>query len=147
MARLLAHRTSIFLGLSVIAVVSIVVLEYRRTAPIRGSVRTFTELIALANQGDTDAARRLCTQSHLDTGALDPAPEGGIVGLPRAIHPNFQAWRQGDAVWICPMNRVGPIYGFRYERGRWRFDGLVGRLGADGLVERIERGSEGEGVF
>jgi hypothetical protein len=56
------------------------------------------------------------------------ADEGGIVGLPRSINKNFQAWRQGPNVWICPTNRVGPVYQFVLEGDDWRFDGPVGVL-------------------
>lgn len=50
------------------------------------------------------------------------------MGLPRYINKNFQAWRQGAAVWLCPSNRIGPVYQLVKEQGRWKFDGLVGIL-------------------
>jgi hypothetical protein len=56
------------------------------------------------------------------------------VGLPRNIHKNFQAWRHGKDVWICPTDRVGPIYQFVFEAGAWRFDGPVGILRARGEI-------------
>ena len=37
---------------------------------------------------------------------------------------------------ICTSNRVGPIYQFVYEDGRWRFDGLVGILRSWGEIVR-----------
>jgi hypothetical protein len=54
------------------------------------------------------------------------------MGLPRNIHPNYQAWRHGSSVWICPANRfdrgLAPVYQFIAERDGWRFDGPVGVL-------------------
>ena len=64
----------------------------------------------------------------------EPAREGGVIGLPRNIHKNFRAWRHGSAVWICPMNRVGPLYQFVLEAGSWRFDGPIGILRGRGEV-------------
>ena len=68
---------------------------------------------------------------------MRPAHEGGIVGLPRNIHKNFQAWRQGPNVWLCPTNRVGPVYQFVRESGSWRFDGPVGILRGRGEFVRL----------
>src|SRR5262249_19317567 len=98
------------------------------TRPIRLAVTAYTQLLGAANRQDLDAARRLCTSHYLRTHSLEPADEGGIVGLPRNAHPNFQAWRQGANIWICPTNRVGPVYQFVFEDGRWKFDGPVGLL-------------------
>ncbi|HMB02311.1 MAG TPA: hypothetical protein VKP69_01060 [Isosphaeraceae bacterium] len=104
------------------------------TRPVRRAVATYTELISLANRPDLepgdrlDRARRLCSARYLRTHRLTPAGEGGIVGLPRNIHKNFQAWRQGPNVWICPTNRIGPVYQFVPEGKGWRFDGPVGVL-------------------
>jgi hypothetical protein len=56
------------------------------------------------------------------------------VGLPRNIHKNFQAWRHGKDVWICPTDRVGPIYQFVYEADGWKFDGPAGILRARGEI-------------
>ena len=64
-----------------------------------------------------------------------------MVGLPRGIHRNFQAWREGDEVWLCPTDRVGPVYRFVFEGGAWKFDGLVGLLRPGGRVEPAARPS------
>jgi hypothetical protein len=104
------------------------------TQPERGSIRTFAQLLAVANRPDLgaaerlEAARSLCSTRYLQTHSLAVAAEGGLVGIPRTIHMNFQAWRQGPNVWICPKKRVGPVYQFIFEKGRWRFDGPVGIL-------------------
>lgn len=108
-----------------------------RTAPVRGSVRAYTELLGAANRQDVEAARRACTSRYARTHPLRPAPDGGIVGLPRNIHKNFQAWREGPHVWLCPTNRVGPVYQFVHESGAWRFDGPVGLLVPGGRVARF----------
>jgi hypothetical protein len=98
------------------------------TRPVRRAVAAYTELVVAANGGDFDAARRLCSARYLATHDLVAASGGGVVGLPRSIHPNFQAWRNGADVWLCPTNRVGPVYQFVNEGGEWRFDGPVGIL-------------------
>jgi hypothetical protein len=102
------------------------------TRPERESVHTYTELLAAANRQDTATALRLCTRRYAASHRLEPAPEGGLVGLPRNIHMRFQAWRQGPHVWLCPSNRVGPVYQFVHEDRSWRFDGPVGLLRARG---------------
>ena len=111
-----------------------------RTGPVRGSVRAYTELIGAANRQDVEAARRLCSSRYVRTHPLRTAPEGGIVGLPRNIHKNFQAWHEGPDVWLCPTNRVGPVYQFVRESGAWRFDGPVGLLRGNGRVDRFVDG-------
>ena len=58
------------------------------------------------------------------------------MGIPRNINKNFQAWREGSNVWICPTNRIGPVYQFVFETGRWRFDGPVAILRARGEIVR-----------
>jgi hypothetical protein len=97
-------------------------------------VTAYTALIVAANRGDLDAVRRLCTSRYLKEHDVRPAREGGVVGLPRNIHKNFRAWRHGPHVWICPTNRVGPLYQFVFEAGSWRFDGPVGILRGRGEV-------------
>ena len=37
---------------------------------------------------------------------------------------------------ICTSNRVGPVYRFVNEEGRWQFDGLVGILRSSGEIMR-----------
>jgi hypothetical protein len=116
--------------------------EIVTTQPVRGALRTCTELFTIANRpGLSDAerlnaARTLCTRRYLQTHDLTLATEGGIVGIPRNINKNFQAWREGPNVWICPTNRIGPVYQFVFEDDRWRFDGPVGILRPRGEMVR-----------
>ncbi|MGE3822337.1 MAG: hypothetical protein AB7I30_23230, partial [Isosphaeraceae bacterium] len=114
------------------------------TAPVRASVQVYTELIAAANRQDVDRARELCTTRFRARRTFRPAAEGGLVGLPRGIHPNFQAWRHGEHVWLCPRNRVGPVYQFAREGDAWRFDGLVGLLQGRGEFIRLPEGHSEE---
>ncbi|WP_406700992.1 hypothetical protein V5E97_19590 [Singulisphaera sp. Ch08] len=111
-----------------IAVGGVVALMAIQTRPVREAVATYTALFTAANRQDVEGARRLCSKRYLRTHLMRPADEGGIVGLPRNIHKNFQAWRQGANIWVCPTNRVGPVYQFVHEQGAWRFDGPVGLL-------------------
>lgn len=112
----------------VLVLLAAVVVEVRLTASVRGAVRAYTALISAANQGDLQSVRDLCSTRYLRRHHPTLAAEGGVVGLPRTIHKNFRAWRHGSYVWICPTNRVGPIYQFVPERGLWRFDGPIGLL-------------------
>ncbi len=131
-----ASRTRpILIGAAVVAalIVALVVTTVR-TRPVRQSVIAFTELLAAANLQDLPRARGLCSSRYLAAHPLEPSAEGGIVGLPRNMHPNFQAWRDGPHVWICPTNRVGPIYQFVPEAGAWKFDGPVGLLRGRGRI-------------
>ena len=115
--------------------------EVIATGPVRGAVRTCAELFSAANRPDLRreqriaAARALCTRRYLQTHKLDVADDGqGLVGVPRNLNKNFKAWRDGSDVWICPTNRIGPVYQFVLEDGAWRFDGPVGHppaLGRD----------------
>jgi hypothetical protein len=100
-------------------------------------VRTFAALITAANSQDLETANSLCTRRYRKTHTLEPAGEGGIVGLPRNVSKNFQAWQEGSHVLICPTNRVGPVYRFVQEDGCWRFDGPVGLLMPDGRVQPL----------
>jgi hypothetical protein len=108
--------------------------EIIATRPVRQALAAYTALIAAANRQDVAAVRQLCTQRYLQAHTPSAAREGGVVGLPRNIHKNFQAWRHGPHVWICPTNRVGPLYQFALEAGAWRFDGPVGILRGRGEV-------------
>ena len=110
-----------------------------RTRPVRESVRRLHRADRRRQPPGprgrrARSARRATSQAH----APEPAREGGIVGLPRNIHKNFQAWRHGPHVWICPTNRVGPVYQFVREAGAWRFDGPVGILRGRGEVILME---------
>ena len=117
-------------------------IEVITTRPVRGSIRTLSELFTIANRPDLTAdqrlaaARSLCTARYRKAHPLALAAEGGIVGIPRNINKNFQAWREGPNVRVCPTNRIGPVYQFVYEKGAWRFDGPVGILGPRGEFVR-----------
>ncbi len=124
------------------AITSIVIgglaFEIIATQPVRGAMRTCSELFTVANRPGLSeserlqAARSLCSARYLQTHALSVAAEGGLVGIPRNLNKNFKAWREGPNVWICPTNRIGPVYQFVFENGGWRFDGPVGILRAWG---------------
>jgi hypothetical protein len=113
--------------------------EIVTTRPVREAVHACAELFTIANRpglSDEDrlsAARALCSARYLKTHQLALAAEG-IEGLPRSIKMNFKAWRHGPDVWICTGNRMGPVYQFVYEAGRWRFDGLVAYLDGWGKI-------------
>ena len=128
----------------VVLATAIIAVEVAATRPVRDAVRTYTELISAANRRDLNAAKALCTERYRKTHTLKLAAEGGMVGLPRNINKNFQAWREGRDVWLCPTNRVGPVYCFVENDGRWRFDGVVGQLLPGGRVEPIEESAAGE---
>lgn len=108
--------------------VLVVTVEAVRTAPVRGAVRAYSALISAVNRNDLEGVRAGCSSRYLSTHSLEIAEEGGVVGMPRAIHRNFRAWRRGNAVWICPGNRVGLVFQFVPEGEGWKFDGLVGLL-------------------
>ncbi len=136
-----ARNRYLFLSLLCVLVVSLTLAyEAISTRPVREAVRAYTELMRLGNRVDlTDsdrllAAGALCSRRFLAGGKLALGPQGGIVGLPRTINKNFQAWREGPNVWICPTNRIGPVYQFVFEDGGWRFDGLIGVLRRGGEV-------------
>jgi hypothetical protein len=116
------------------AAIALLIWEIARTAPVRGAIQSYVALLSAANRQDLEAARALSSAHYLETHTLAPAPEGGLIGLPRNVHKNFQAWREGDNVWVCPTNRVGPVYQFVHEGGRWKFDGPVGLLRPGGEV-------------
>jgi hypothetical protein len=117
-----------------------IVYEAISTRPVRQAIRIYTELISVGNRLDLSdsqrlgEARTLCSARYLAAGTLALGPEGGIAGLPRTVNKNFQAWRHGADVWICPTNRVGPVYQFIRENGDWRFDGLVALLRPRGEI-------------
>jgi hypothetical protein len=130
------RRRSLIIGIA-IAMLLLGGLAYEiiATAPVRGAVRTCSELFTIANRPGMrseeriDAARALCTRRYLATHTLDVADDGqGLVGVPRNLNKNFRAWREGPHVWVCPTNRVGPVYQFVREDGAWRFDGPIGIL-------------------
>jgi hypothetical protein len=111
-----------------------VIFEVVTTQPVRRAMQTLSELFTIANRPDLSdterlsRARSLCTARYLQSYPLAVAAEGGLKGFPRNINKNFKAWREGPNVWICPTNRIGPVYQFVFENGTWRFDGPVGIL-------------------
>jgi len=110
----------------------------------QGAVATYSQLIVAANRQDLIAIRLLCSDHYLETHAVRPAKEGGVVGLPRNIDKNFQAWRDGKVVYLCPTNRVGPVYRFLDEAGVWKFDGPAGVLRSGGEFLHSDGGDLGE---
>jgi hypothetical protein len=120
------------------ALIGLLVFEVVRTVPVRGAVQSFAELVTAAHGQDLATAEALCTRRYLESHHLQLAEEGGIVGLPRNLNKNFQAWREGEEVHICPTNRVGPVYRFVREGDDWKFDGPVGLLLPDGEVLPME---------
>jgi len=127
-------RGLIVAGAIALLVMSGLAFEIVTTQPVRGALRTCAELFTIANRPDLneaarlEAARSLCSTRYLRTHTLAVAAQGGLVGIPRNLNKNFKAWREGPNVWICPTNRIGPVYQFVVEDGGWRFDGPVGIL-------------------
>jgi len=119
-----------------------VAFEVIATQPVRGAMRTCSALFTIANRPDLtdtarlEAARSFCSSRYLQAHPLALAAEGGIRGFPRNINKNFKAWREGANVWICPTNRIGPVYQFVLESGDWRFDGPVAILRPWGEIVR-----------
>ncbi|MEA2630674.1 MAG: hypothetical protein QOE66_893 [Chloroflexota bacterium] len=128
------RRAWLAAGATVLVLAAALTAEVITTRPVRRAVTAYTALLDAANRQDLDAVRRLCTARYLAAHEPEPAREGGVVGLPRNIHKNFRAWRHGPNVWLCPTNRVGPLYQFVFEAGSWRFDGPVGILRGRGEV-------------
>jgi hypothetical protein len=126
----------------VLAVLGLLYVEVVRTRPVRNAIRCYAALMTAANGQDLAAAERLCTRRYRRSHHLRLADEGGIVGLPRNIHKNFRAWRRGAEVWLCPTNRVGPVYRFIPEDGGWKFDGPIGLLTPDGQVVPMAEGTD-----
>jgi len=121
-----------------VVILAVIAFEVWLTRPVRDAVRTYTDLISAANRRDLSALSALCTDRYLAGHRIKLADEGGVIGFPRNIHKNFQAWREGSEVWLCPTNRVGPVFRFVEDGGRWKFDGVVGQLLPGGRVEPIE---------
>ena len=106
------------------------IVEAIRTAPVRDALRVFTRLVDAGNRGDLATVRSLCSSRYLRAHPPRLAAEGGMVGPPRRIHPNFLAWRHGPDVWVCPTDRqqARPVFQLIREGDGWRFDGPVGVL-------------------
>src|SRR4051812_23860168 len=114
-------RSLIIAGAVVLILLGGLAYEILSTRPVRGAVRTCSELFTIANRPGLRpeqriaAARALCTRRYVQTHRLDVADDGqALVGIPRNLNKNFKAWREGPNVWICPTNRIGPIYQFAY---------------------------------
>ncbi|WP_435017140.1 hypothetical protein TA3x_004733 [Tundrisphaera sp. TA3] len=105
----------------------------------RQAVASYARLIAAANAQDLDAVRAECSSRYLRDHEIRPSEGGGVADLPRNIHRNFQAWREGPDVWLCPTDRQGPVYRFIWDRDAYRFDGLAGLL-RGGRVEGVAAG-------
>jgi hypothetical protein len=128
------------IGLGVIAGLLLLPRWVSAVRATHGAVATYVAMISAANAGDLDGVARQCSARYASTHRIEAAREGGVVGLPRSIHTNFQAWRKGEDVWLCPTNRVGPVYRFVREGGAWRFDGPAGVLRPGGEVVAGEDG-------
>lgn len=116
-----------------VVVLVLLALEWHRTSPEREVIRAFTDMVVLANQGDLEGLTSRSSVRYRSRGPFQKAPEGGVVGLPRVTpHPNFQSWRDGPEVLLCPFNRSGPVFRFVREGGSWKFDGPAGLLRPDG---------------
>jgi predicted amidohydrolase len=139
-------RTRLFFIVAtiVLLVAAGLAFEVVTTQPVRGAMRTCSAIFTIANRPDLtdterlDAARSLCSTRYLQAHPLVLAAEGGLSGFPRNINKNFKAWREGSNVWICPTNRIGPVYQFVFENGDWRFDGPVAILRPWGEIVRTQ---------
>lgn len=133
-----------------LAIVALVWLAVS-TRETRAAVSAYTRLAAAVNAQNVEAVKSLCTKRYVATHTFETAPEGGLVGFPRFIHKNFQAWREGEAIWVCPTNRVGPVYQFLKEDNTWKYDGLIGllRSGRQILVlpEESRQGGDDENLI
>jgi|GEM_PF-852389 len=124
-----------FAAIVIVAVIMTVLAYFAvSTRETRRAVRTYARLTGAVNAQDLDTVRLLCSRRYLDVHKLSKAAEGGVVGFPRSIHKNFQAWREGESVWLCPTNRIGPVYQFVEEDGQWKYDGVVGLLRSGGQL-------------
>ena len=117
---------------AVAALIAALVVMGVRTRPVRQSVIAFTELLAAANVQDLSRSRG-SARAHLAEHPPVPAPEGGIVGLPRNVHPNFQAW-PGPPRLALPHQPRRPDLSIRPRRGAWKFDGPIGLLRGRGQI-------------
>lgn len=141
-------RNALIVAAGVATFAGAVAYEVVATRPVRQAVRAYADLLAVANRSDlsdeerVEAARPYFSKRYRAARPIRPAAEGGLVGLPRSMSKNFQAWREGGEVWICPANRVGLVHRLVREDGRWRFDGLVGLLRGRGDITPVVESSE-----
>ncbi len=114
--------------------------EARALWATRQALACYTRLIAAAAGQDLPTVRRLCTRRFAAERGLQPAPGGGVTGIPQAIRRRYRIWLEpgGREVRLCPLDRYGPVYRFVREDGTWVFDGLAGELTPDGRFEAAE---------
>ena len=122
-------------ALVVVLLIPVVVRTIGNLAVTRRAVAVYARLIASANVGNLAAVRSLCASRYLQEHPLKRSIQGGLVGFPRQIHPNYQVWREGGEVWLCPGNRVGVVVRFVAKAGVWKYAGVVGLLRSDGRIE------------
>lgn len=143
----LSRRTQVVLGglAAVTLAGGLITAESLWTAPVRGALRTYADLIAAAHRQDLGAVAACYSRRWLRIAPPVASPEGGVVGIPRNLpHKNFRAWRHGPHVRLCPSNRVGPVFQFVHEDGRWRFDGPIGLLRPGGRFVPIPAQTGGQ---
>src|SRR5262245_21566427 len=94
-----------FISTAVVAILLAgLAFELVATQPVRGAMRTCSELFTLANQLERALPARpeqarellakasaLCSARYRQLHPLVAAAEGGLVGIPRNLHPNFKA--------------------------------------------------------
>ena len=108
-------RSLIIGGVVVLLLIGGMAYEIVRTQPVRGALRTCSELFTAANRPDLRpeeriaTARALCTRRYLSTHKLDVARDGqGLVGIPRNLNKNFKAWREGPTSGSARPTGSGP---------------------------------------
>lgn len=116
------------------AFAALIALEYQHTKPTRSVLRNFTRLSEAVRRGDIETVRSLCSTGYLEKKPLQESTQGGLLELPRGIHRNFRIWRRGNEIWLCPGDRIGPVYRFVADGEEWTFDGLVGLLQSGQLI-------------
>ncbi len=127
-------------------VVALIAFAPRWVATLRDThdaIAVYSELLGAANAQNVAGVGQLCTRTYLNAHPVRVAKEGGVIGLPRTIHPNFQAWRDRDDILLCPANRIGPVYRIKKENGSWKFDGPIGILRPGGAIVRSDEGEDG----
>ena len=145
-------RTALISTAIVAILLAGLVFEVVTTQPVRGAMRTCSELFTIANRlelTEPDAAR--ATRAMLGgarralLGSLPshrirwPWPPKGESSAFRATSTRTSKRGEKDRTsGSVPTNRIGPVYQFVFEDGRWRFDGLVAILGPWGEIVRTQ---------
>ena len=128
-------RIKLAVGLLVVGLsVPFVIRTIQDLAVTRRAVGVYARLITSANAQDLPAVRSLCAAGYLQAHPIERSKNGGLVGFPRRIHPNYQVWRHKDEVWLCQGNRVGVVVRFVPEGEVWKYAGVVGVLRSDGRI-------------